>query len=205
MFNETLFSIGITRLQLDGLNNEVLSNLIEENCKTSYVDDKVRTTQDAITNALYSERGIMPDAHPELVKLNDTILEHTQIILDGIIANPKIDYVTTYIKRIWGNRNVNKDISLPHAHRDSFLSVVYYPVSEDGIIHFYSPFSDAFLAQVPIALSKKFHQYNSSYYEFPVSTGQLVIFPSMLCHYVPPTANKRMSIAYDIGVNHGNI
>jgi len=205
MFNETLFSIGITRLKIDGLNNHELSNLVVENCKTGHVDDKIRTTQDVITNALYSERGITLDAHPELTKLNNTILEQTQIILDGIISNPQVNNVTTYIKRIWGNKNVNKDISLPHAHRDSFLSAVYYPVSEDGIIHFYSPFSDAFLAQVPIGLSTEYNQYNSSYYEFPVQTGQLVIFPSMLCHYVPATEKKRMSIAYDIGVNHGNL
>lgn len=181
MFDRLLFGIGITILKLDGIDNEKLCHLSEK-----------------ITDE--SNRHINQN-EPELQELNSIVLKQSQVILDGIIANPDCDNIKTNIQRVWVNNNFNKDITIPHAHRDSFLSAVYYPKSTDGRILFYSPFSDSFLAHVPIKKSKNYHAFNSTFQEFDVKTGWLIFFNSMLPHYVPYSNEERVSIVYDIRAN----
>ena len=198
MFNQALFSIGITQCRIDGMDNTALSNCVKRNIKKDW-DDSKDTISNTITAAKNLSRGINPE-ESELSQLNKIVLQESQKILDGIIANSDVDTIKVNIKRMWGNDGLNNDIAIPHAHRDSFISAVYYPKADNGYIHFYNPWSDAFLAHVPTGRTKKFHQYNSSYYEFEAKKGWLYLFPSMLTHYVPPTPGERISIVYDIGV-----
>ena len=182
MFDRLLFGIGITILQLDGMDNDGLCDFSR----------KITQEEDRHVNK----------NHPTLKSLNSVVMQESQKILDGLIANPDITNVKTDIERIWVNNNFNKDITIPHAHRDSFLSAVYYPKSTDGKLFFYSPFSDSFLAHVPIKKAKEYHAFNSTYFEFEVKTGWLVLFNSMLPHYVPPFSDEeRISIVYDIRAN----
>ena len=80
------------------------------------------------------------------------------------------------------------------------MSAIYYPLSTDGVIQFFSPFSDYFLSQVPIEDVYDMNCYNSSFYELPVRSGDLIIFNSMLYHRAKLSANERISIAYDINI-----
>lgn len=178
IFNKRIFSIGISTLQLNGLDNDQLCEQIKL-CHNGSDD-------------LKRDLGL---TNPHLNNLNDIVLEQCQKILDGITENLKVK-----LKRVWGNHNLNSDICIPHTHRDSFLSAVYYPKSTDGKIHFYSPWTDAILSHVPINKTKEFNEYNSSYYELPVKTGYLVIFPAHLSHFVPISESERYSIAYDVAV-----
>lgn len=180
MFNRTLFSIGLTTLQLEGIDNEIL-------CQ--YVIDNINKNSRHVNKSDY-----------ELNLLNKVVLSETQKILDGIISNSEITNIKTNIKRVWVNYNLNEDISTTHAHRDSFLSAVYYPKSTDGRIQFYIPYSEAFLSHVPIHQAKQYHEYNSTYWKFEVKTGWLLIFNSMLPHVALKSTDERISIVYDIGV-----
>lgn len=180
MFNRTLFSIGLTTLQLEGIDNEIL-------CQ--YVIDNINK----------NSRHVNQSDH-ELNLLNEVVLSETQKILDSIISNSEITNIKTNIKRVWVNHNLNEDISTTHAHRDSFLSAVYYPKSTDGKIQFYIPYSEAFLSHVPIHQAKQYHEYNSTYWKFEVKTGWLLIFNSMLPHVALKSTDERISIVYDIGV-----
>lgn len=181
MFDRLLFGIGITILKLDGIDNE---SLCEVASKVTSVEDR------------HIDKNITA-----LQQLNEIVVSQSQLILDGIIANPEIDNVKTNIQRVWVNNNLNEDITMPHAHRDSFLSAVYYPRSTDGRILFYSPFSDAFLSHVPIKKAKNYHAFNSTFQEFHVRTGWLIFFNSMLPHYVPHSNDERISIVYDVRAN----
>ena len=105
---------------------------------------------------------------------------------------------------MWVNQDLNTDISTTHTHRDSFLSVIYYPKSTDGKIHFYIPSADVYLSHVPIYKCKEYNEYNSTFWEFDVKTGYLLIFNSMLPHAALPSKEERVSIVYDIVVNENN-
>lgn len=198
MFNQALFSIGISQFKIDGMNDDALVDCVKRHVKKEWnpTNDSIR---DTVTAAKNLSRGINPE-ESELLRLNQVVLQEGQKVLDGMIGNPDVNTVKVNITRMWGNDGLNNDIAIPHVHRDSFLSAVYYPKADDGSIHFYSPWNDAILAHIPVGRTKNFHEYNSSYYSFDAKKGWLYLFPSMLTHYVPPTPGERISIVYDIGV-----
>ena len=182
LFNRRIFSIGISTFELLNIDNDFLCDHVSKICKEKK-GEFFKTELDIKTDCIKN--------------LNDIVIEESQKILDGMIENGLV-----YIKRIWGNHNLNDLISAPHSHRDSFLSAVYYPKSTDGKIHFYSPWSDGLLAHVPYGDVKNHNEFNSSFYELDVKTGWLVIFPGNLCHFVTKSNNDRYSIAYDIGIKN---
>jgi len=57
---------------------------------------------------------------------------------------------------------------------------------------------------VPIHKAKEYNEYNSTFWEFDVKTGYLLIFNSMLPHAALPSNQERVSIVYDIVVNENN-
>tara|TARA_Y100000992_G_scaffold190646_1_gene129297 strand:- start:85 stop:603 length:519 start_codon:yes stop_codon:yes gene_type:complete len=143
----------------------------------------------------FKEQRYLDTSDTLLSELNSRILKEGKYILNSTCKSKEL-----YIKKIWCNYNVNKDIEEPHNHRNSFLSAIYYPLSTDGVIQFFSPFSDYFLSQVPIEDVYDMNCYNSSFYELPVRSGDLIIFNSMLYHRAKLSANERISIAYDINI-----
>lgn len=191
MFNERIFSIGISKFQLNGLDNETLC-------------EQVRHFSTNPNNRIHGQRDMKVD-NPHLTSLTDVVIKESQKITDSILANPNVR-VTCFPKRVWGNHNLNCDICIPHVHRDSFLSAVYYPkASEDSRLHFQSPFTDALLSQIPILASETYDEFNSAYHQIHAETNMLVIFPANLLHFVPPTRGERYSIVYDIGVKHEHV
>ena len=180
MFNRRIFSIGISTFELSNIDNDYLCNHVYDITK--------------------KEEGVLYKRELDIKtkcieKLNNIVIEESQKILDDMTTNASV-----YIKRVWGNHNLNDDISKPHSHRDSFLSVVYYPKSTDGKIHFYNSWSDGLLAHVPIEALKNLNEFSSSYFELNVKTGWLILFPGSLCHFVTKSKDDRYSIAYDIGI-----
>jgi uncharacterized protein (TIGR02466 family) len=143
----------------------------------------------------YKDQRYLDISDPSLSELNCRILKESKHILDSTCKGKQLK-----IKKIWYNYNINKDIEEPHNHRNSFLSAVYYPLSTDGVLQFFSPFSDYFLSQVPIEDVHDMNCYNSSFYELPVRSGDLVIFNSMLYHRAKLSVDERISIAYDIDI-----
>ncbi len=189
MYNNTLFSIGLATLELKGMDNDMLCNYVKENIGRQ-------------------NRHVNSD-DAELSKLNAIVLQQTQKILDGTISNPDVNNLETQIKRVWVNQDLNTDISTTHTpttqtQKDRLLSVIYYPKSTDRKIHFYIPSSNVYLAHVPIYKCKEYNEYNSTFWEFDVKTGYLLIFNSMLPHAALPSKEERVSIVYDIVVNENN-
>ena len=54
---------------------------------------------------------------------------------------------------------------------------------------------------IPQSSIKEYSDFNSSYYTLYPKTGTLIIFPSNLLHYALPSADERISVVYDIGIN----
>jgi uncharacterized protein (TIGR02466 family) len=175
MFNTLLFGIGISTFHFDNIDNNSLSEII-----------RVKKSIDVRDFSLDDSK---------LLSLNNVVLSECQKILDNIAKEKKAE-----IKKIWCNHGINKDIEEPHNHRNSFLSAVYYPLSTDGVIQFFSPFSDYFLSHVPLNCVENLDCYTASFYNLPVKTGDLIIFNSMLYHRAKLSTNERISIAYDISI-----
>ena len=190
MFNERIFSIGISKFILNGLNDDLLCEKIKEK----------RSTKVGLT---YGERDL-EISDPVLQTLNEVVIKQSAEIIDGVVASSRVKLVPE-VKRVWGNHNLNADICIPHVHRDSFLSAVYYPKNTDGTIHFHCPWMDNILSHIPIATTDNWNEFNSSYYEYTPESRTLIIFPANLLHFVIPTEGERYSIVYDIGVKHEHV
>ena len=171
MFNTLLFGIGISKFSLD-IDNEIIRDFIyKHKCM-----DEVQ----------------LDSSSKELSDLNSIVFDKCQEILDSTAEGHTIK-----LKKMWWNHGFNENIDIPHNHRNSFLSCVYYPLSTDGAIQFYSPFTDFYMAHIPMD-NVSLNHYTASHYNLPVKTGDLVIFNSMLLHRALIGQNERMSIAYDI-------
>ena len=173
MFNTLLFGVGLSQFHLSDIDNKKILDLVRSGDDHRNLD---------ISDTSLSE-------------LNCRILKEGKLILNSTCKGKELK-----IKKVWCNYNFNKDIEEPHNHRNSFLSAIYYPLSTDGVIQFFSPFSDYFLSQIPIEDVYDMNCYNSSFYELPVRSGDLVIFNSMLYHRAKLSTDERMSIAYDINI-----
>ena len=162
---------------------------------------------DAICNEILLNKDV--NLNSKVIQgLNSIVIKNSQQILNGIISNPEITNTKIDLKRAWGNHNMDPAICIPHVHRDSLLSAVYYPKANDTTINFHSPWTDYMLSHLPIDVltpSTDFNEFNSSFYSLPVQTGMLVIFFSHILHSVPYTNKERFSLAYDIGVKNVNI
>ena len=92
--------------------------------------------------------------------------------------------VQPYITQSWLNRTEKHQSTHPHRHPNSIVSGVLYVDANDCII-FYNNKTETF----GTAVSKK----------YTVETGDLLLFPSSLLHYVPNhvETSKRLSIAFN--------
>ena len=188
MFDQKIFSIGISQYELDAcyVDNEKL-------CK----DVKKSSPDVGMDGTLSVSRKKIEVNNPCLTVLNEIILNNSQHILSGVTGNNNIKPT---LQRVWGNHNLNVDICSPHVHRQSFLSAVYYALSTDGRIEFHSPWTDNIMSIVPESSIVQYNEFNSSYYTIYPKTGMLIIFPSNLLHYALPSSNDRISVVYDIGI-----
>ena len=189
MFNERIFSIGISQYHLDDsyVDNKSLCEYIKKSSPDVGMD-----------GTLSVSRKQMDINNPLINMLNEVVFNHSRHIIQGITGNDKID---PELQRVWGNHNLNVDICTPHVHRQSFLSAIYYPKSTDGKIEFHNPWGDNIMSIIPESSIKEYSDFNSSYYTLYPKTGMLIIFPSNLLHYALPSANERISVVYDIGIN----
>ncbi len=107
----------------------------------------------------------------------------------------------------WININGLNHFNAPHCHPLSFYSAVYYVKSELGMgeLVFRNPFNfyDNILAMNP---PKQCTFFNSLDWMVQPKSGDLVIFPSWLLHYVNPnlTNEDRISIAINLTIEDAN-
>jgi len=117
----------------------------------------------------------------------------------------------------WVNRNSPDQYTHEHPHQNSIVSGVFYLDVPDGnaLIVFHKP-SDG--GHGHFVLQPKYYEdegrdytYSSGKYKLPISTGELVLFPSWLIHSVPvnKTDKDRWSLAFNsmptIGLGSGPI
>ena len=121
--------------------------------------------------------------------LANKILECSEKILkDGGYEFEKIE-----ITNMWGNL-LNKGSShAPHTHSNNFLSGVYY-LQSGSPIQFFDPRPAATILKPRNTPNWD----NSGMMQFDSTVDIALFFPSWLMHWVPPTSEERVSIAWNI-------
>ncbi len=172
---KNIFSTGILRFNVSGLNNN-----------------------DIIT---YSEKNSLRNKNKDL---NSILKENLFKELNSIILDKMKDYYyqnysskyDVFLKEAWSNVNNDSLITFPHNHKDCFVSAVYYALSNDGELVFLNPMQ-SLLSRQSNNMINEYNEYNSEYYRLKVKTGDIIVFNSMLYHFIIPSKEKRISIAYN--------
>tara|TARA_B100000427_G_scaffold317661_1_gene313979 strand:+ start:969 stop:1535 length:567 start_codon:yes stop_codon:yes gene_type:complete len=121
--------------------------------------------------------------------LADKILECSEKILkDGGYQFKKIE-----ITNMWGNLLNKGNSHAPHTHSNNILSGVYY-LQSGSPIQFFDPRPAATILKPRNTVNWD----NSGMIQFDSTVDIALFFPSWLMHWVPPTSEERVSIAWNI-------
>jgi uncharacterized protein (TIGR02466 family) len=114
------------------------------------------------------------------------------------IWKPKKE-LSLYITQSWVNYTAKGQFHHKHAHPNSFISGVFYISANPELdkIFFYNGFYSQY-QQIKI-FPIEYNQYNSESWWLPVSTGQLMLFPSSLEHMVESVISdsERISLSFN--------
>lgn len=137
---------------------------------------------------------------PGLENLKIDFQEHVNNYATEIM---KVDY-DFYITNSWKNLTKPGEQHMMHNHSNSVLSGVFYIRSS-----YIQPTISFSRLDSPFLLTweaKEFTPFNSSEWTIPVEDNDIILFPSMLHHYVKPNTSDRdrLSIAFNTFVR-GNI
>ena len=171
-----MFSVGVSVFKLQGLNNEQLKKHVKENynipAKAENFDDDV------------------------LKELKNIFLDKGQNYVRELFGADK--NIELKIDKIWGNTHIDQSIGIPHNHRSSLISAVYYLT--DGKLSFLNPYQ-LLLSHVHKEDIENFNEFNCDLQTCHMKEGTMVIFNSGLQHYAHfdgENKHERLSIACDM-------
>jgi uncharacterized protein (TIGR02466 family) len=115
----------------------------------------------------------------ELSSLRNEINKHVQMYFKEVYQ-PN-DHVSLHITQSWCNKTYPGEMHHKHAHTNSIISGVYYVSANADLDRIWFDKGNVDSLQIePV----NFNSYNATSWYFPVHSGQLVLFPSSLLHYV---------------------
>jgi len=170
-----IFSAGISLHVLNGIDNKSIIKYAE----------KKENHKEKIGNKNILKNKIFE-------KLNSIVKIKMQNYFENIYNNKH----SIKLHSAWTNVDNDEFISIPHVHTESFLSAVYYPLSNDGKIVFLNPML-ALLSKQLTNMVENYNEFNSEYFQIDIKTGYLIVFNSMLQHHIMYSKQKRISVAYN--------
>ena len=111
----------------------------------------------------------------------------------NILTNSGYEFEKVEITNMWGNLLSEGNSHPPHTHSNNVLSGVYY-LQSGAPIQFFDPRPSASIFKPRNTSDWD----NSGMLQFNSVVDTALIFPSWLMHWVPPTPNERISIAWNI-------
>ncbi len=171
-----MFSVGVSLFNIQNLNNDELKTHILKKYK---IPAKHENFDSDILNDL--KGAFLTEGQNYVKELFGTEKD----------INLKID-------KIWGNTHVDQSIGVPHNHRSSLISAVYYLTK--GKLTFLNPYQ-LLLSHVHKEDIVSYNELNCDIWTCDMVEGDMVIFNSALQHYAHFDGNEkheRMSIACDM-------
>jgi|TARA_B110000483_G_C18192484_1_gene541545 hypothetical protein len=172
---KNMFSVGVSLFNVQNLNNAHLKN----HCIEKYSNNKQKNFDDKI-----------------LIDLKSAFLNEGVNHVKQILGTNKD--IQLKIHKIWGNTHLDESISVPHTHRESIISAVYYLTK--GKLTFLNPYQSA-LAHIYNKDIENYNEFNSDIWTCDMVEGDMVMFNSHLQHYAHydgQDKHERMSIACDM-------
>ena len=106
--------------------------------------------------------------------------------------------INFFITQSWFNYTKEKQSHHEHEHPNSYLSGAYY-IDADKKLDSIMFINKRYTGQISLPATK-YNDYNSKSYKLPVSTGDIVLFPSSATHKVNTKKgkNERLSLAFNV-------
>lgn len=132
-------------------------------------------------------------------RIKDFILTALKEYTDNVICNgPEVYFEIT---QSWLNFSSPGESHHKHRHANSVVSGVFYFSADPDTdkIHFDNEIVGSRDVSISIPPTR-YNLYNSRTWWLPVQTGDLVLFPSHLCHFVKPVEGdkQRISLAFNV-------
>ena len=177
---KNMFSVGASIFKVLGLNEEEIKYF----CKKRYTNDKIKNKMTNFDDESLNQL--------KKVFLNEGANHVKQLLGTDKQIKLKID-------KIWGNVNFTESITVPHNHRVSLISAVFYLTK--GKLVFLNPYTTA-LAHVYKDDIEKYNEHNSDIWTCEMEPGDMIIFNSHMYHYAcdEKNDNERISIACDMSM-----
>jgi len=126
----------------------------------------------------YLSKSISLLNHKTLTSLKKFILKKAKEYTRDVLEIKDEIYMT----QSWSTINTTDAFHIPHAHPNTFISIVYYVQCKDGFLFFdlhTSSIRECFNFKYTI---NKFNIYNSQTWDLPVKSGDIVLFPGHIRH-----------------------
>lgn len=106
--------------------------------------------------------------------------------------------INFFITQSWFNYTKEKQSHHEHEHPNSYLSGAYY-IDANKKLDSIMFIDKRYKGQISLPATE-YNDYNSSSYELPVSTGDIILFPSSATHKVDTKKgkNERLSLAFNV-------
>lgn len=171
-----MFSVGVSLFNVQNLNNKQLKNHVHERYS---IPIKYENFDDDILN-----------------DLKMCFLNEGQKYIKEVLGTEKD--IILKIDKIWGNTHLDEAIGVPHNHRASLISAVYYLTK--GKLTFLNPYQ-LLLSHIYKEDIEKYNELNCDTWTCDMVEGDMVIFNSGLQHYAHydgQDKHERISIACDM-------
>jgi len=181
-----MFSIKVDRFKLTNIDNDMLVNYALD------MKNEPQTISGPIVDNSWQSEDIR-------LHESDKFKSFYSIYEDKLNQVYHTSYNKNYKVKIslaWCTVRNHEEIMKPHYHKESFLSAVYYPQANNEELQFLNPNPQLFGLSLKEYV-EKYDEYNSEYWHVRVDTGDLLVFNSMLYHYIKPTNKQRISFAID--------
>ena len=167
----------ITKFELDFVEEHKSKSRMNQGCNSSSVDSYIL------------EQFVFKD-------LKNTLEQHLEEYLKKIIC-PAETSIKIYITQSWFNYTESNQFLQRHAHQNSFISGVYYVAADKEVdkIEFFKAGYDTIMLEY-----EKYNLFNSTSWNIPIETGNVILFPSHLVHGVDNKKgpNLRISLAFNV-------
>ena len=180
-----LFPITVFRFNIDREITAAEKEFVESCSKETYLN---------VGNVTSVDRYVLDK--PEMAEIRKDIQLSLNSYLKEICA--PMHNVEIYITQSWLNFTNPGQNHHKHSHPNSFLSGTFYfsaDKDQDSICFFNSATRDFVLP------SDNYTRYNAERFTIPVETGDILVFPSNLKHYVDDTFKERTLTRISIAFN----
>ena len=184
-----LFSIPLMEFEYGQISDD------ENNIINHYLNDLRPNVYNFTTRESY-----ILDKEKGLSKLKEFIESAIDVYVKNVIVGDEYDEDLSFkITQSWVNLTQPGSAGHhQHIHTNSVISgVLYLQTNNDDSVTFAN---DYFASMTMRVVTKKYNEFNSDTWRFPVNAGKLLLFPSNLPHQVESVKGKedRISLSFNV-------